>query len=249
MHTLNSTLSFSGSPAIKATSSSAVLGLFVHSQILPGSTNKACDIAGFTSSAIGRAPLHNTASPTGNTDRSTSGALTASYRGHMAKFSSLPGIDSRREPSCFNTSAPLPSPSEHTSGTKPATASRGWAKKPIAPRTTIPQSIRTSSASFMTRSRPRILMPPSYKILRSAVNGSWFLQNHQAGGLARGVLLKADGPRGAPSISPSVPPCVFRTNDNARSCQVANGPSHSFSFLHCLFLFSFLHELLRFQGC
>ena len=46
------------------------------------------------------------------------------------------------------------------------------------------------------------LLPSSYTTLRSAVHGSWCLQRHQAGGLARGVLRNADGPRGAPCIPP-----------------------------------------------
>ena len=46
------------------------------------------------------------------------------------------------------------------------------------------------------------LLSSSYTTSRSTALGSWCLQRHQAGGLARGVLHNADGPRGAPSIPP-----------------------------------------------
>ena len=48
------------------------------------------------------------------------------------------------------------------------------------------------------------LLPSPYSTSRSAVYGSWCLQRRPAGGLARGVLRNADGPRGASPYPPLV---------------------------------------------
>ena len=47
-------------------------------------------------------------------------------------------------------------------------------------------------------------LPSSNNTSRSAVHGPWCLHRHQAGGLTRGVLRSADGPRGAPLASEEI---------------------------------------------
>ena len=53
------------------------------------------------------------------------------------------------------------------------------------------------------------LLPSAYTTSRSAVQGSWCLQRHQTGGLARGVLRNADGARGANTAPLSDSPAPF----------------------------------------
>ena len=77
------------------------------------------------------------------------------------------------------------------------------------------------------------LLPSSYTTSWSAVHGSWCLQRHQAGGLARGVLRSADGPF-EPPLSP------LSKSDF--------GVNHSFSVLRFCLFFHLPHELWHLQG-
>ena len=85
-------------------------------------TIKTYNTTGFTSSAIGREPLHNHIRPIAYTDRCVSWPLTANYCVPEKCFSA-PGTASSHAPSGCNASALLPSPQGHASGAKPGAVS------------------------------------------------------------------------------------------------------------------------------